>query len=104
MLVIVTDQQRADTMACYGDEWIETPNMNALASDSFVFENAYVTQPVYTPSRSSLLTGTYPHTNGLVRNGIALAPDARSIAEMVSPEYRRVHYGKWHLENDALRH
>ena len=101
VLVIITDQQRADTMACYGNDWIQTPNMNALADSSFVFQNAYVTQPVCTPSRSSLLTGTYPHTNGLLRNGIPLAPGARSIAEMVSPEYRRVHYGKWHLGNDA---
>ena len=101
ILVIITDQQRADTMACYGNDWIQTPNMNALAATSFVFENAYVTQPVCTPSRSTMLTGTYPHTNGLVRNSIALAPDALSIAEMVSPEYRRVHYGKWHLGNDA---
>ena len=101
ILVIITDQQRADTMACYGNDWIQTPNMNALAESSFVFENAYVTQPVCTPSRSTMLTGTYPHTNGLVRNSIALAPDALSIAEMVSPEYRRVHYGKWHLGNDA---
>ena len=101
ILVIITDQQRADTMACYGNDWIETPHMNALAAGSFVFQNAYVTQPVCTPSRSSMLTGTYPHTNGLVRNNIALAPDALSIAEMVSPDYRRVHYGKWHLGNDA---
>ena len=101
ILVIITDQQRADTMACYGNDWIQTPNMNALAASSFVFENAYVTQPVCTPSRSTMLTGTYPHTNGLVRNSIALAQDALSIAEMVSPEYRRVHYGKWHLGDDA---
>ncbi|MBT3941771.1 MAG: sulfatase-like hydrolase/transferase, partial [Chloroflexi bacterium] len=101
ILVIITDQQRADTMACYGNDWIQTPNMNALADGSFVFQNAYVTQPVCTPSRSTMLTGTYPHTNGLVRNSIALAPDALSIAEMVSPEYRRLHYGKWHLGNDA---
>ena len=101
ILVIITDQQRADTLACDGTDWSQRPNMNALADSSFVFQNAYVTQPVCTPSRSSLLTGTYPHTNGLLRNGIPLAPGARSIAEMVSPEYRRVHYGKWHLGNDA---
>ena len=101
ILVIITDQQRADTMACYGNEWIQTPNMNALANESFVFQNAYVAQPVCTPSRSTMLTGTYPHTNGLVRNGVALRAEALSIAELVPPDYRRVHYGKWHLGNDA---
>ena len=62
VLFIITDQQRFDTLRCYGNEWIQTPNLDALADRSFVFENAYVTQPVCTPARSSLLTGLYPHT------------------------------------------
>ena len=42
LVYIFTDQQRADTMAAYGNDWIETPNLNRLADESFVFENAYV--------------------------------------------------------------
>ena len=45
ILFVFTDQQRADTMACYGSMDIQTPNLNALAERSCVFENAYVRAP-----------------------------------------------------------
>ena len=38
LVVILSDQQRYDTMACYGNDWIQTPRLNALADESFVFE------------------------------------------------------------------
>ncbi len=41
LLFVFTDEQRYDTMACYGNDSIHTPNLNALAEESFVFENAY---------------------------------------------------------------
>jgi len=63
LLFIFTDEQRADTMAAYGNPHIEMPNLNQLASESVVFDQAYVTQPVCTPSRSSIMTGLYPHTS-----------------------------------------
>lgn len=101
ILIVITDQQRFDTLSCYGNQWIHTPNLNRLAEESFVFKNAYVTQPVCTPSRSSILTGLYPHTNGLVRNGISLNKETKTIAELVSSEYSRIYHGKWHLGNDS---
>ncbi|MBD3240515.1 MAG: sulfatase-like hydrolase/transferase [Chitinivibrionales bacterium] len=53
LLFIFTDEQRADTMAAYGNTRIHTPNLNRLAGTSTVFDHAYVTQPVCTPSRSA---------------------------------------------------
>ena len=46
IVFIFSDQQRYDSMKVYGNDWIKTPHLNALADESFVFENAYVTQPV----------------------------------------------------------
>ena len=62
LLFIWTDQQRFDTMKAYGNDRIKAPNLDKLAEKSVVFKNAYVTQPVCTPSRSSVMTGFYPHT------------------------------------------
>ena len=53
IVFIFSDQQRSDTLACYGNDWIKVPHLNKLADQSFVFENAYVTQPVCTPARAS---------------------------------------------------
>ncbi len=50
LVFMFSDQQRYDTMSCYGNEWINTPNLNAMADRSFVFQRAYVTQPVCTAS------------------------------------------------------
>ena len=46
IVFVFSDQQRQDTLACYGADWMNVPNLNALADESFVFENAYVAQPV----------------------------------------------------------
>ena len=102
LLFIFTDQQRFDTMACYGNHWIQTPNLNALAEESYVFENAYVTQPICTPARSSIMTGLYPHTNGCIQLNVPLKPETPTIAEMVSDEYHCAYYGKWHLGDELM--
>ena len=60
VVVILSDQQRWDTLACYGNDWIQTPRLNRLAEESAVFEAAYVTQPVCVPARASIMTGLYP--------------------------------------------
>lgn len=103
ILFILTDQQRQDSLACYGNDWIETPNLDSIADRSFVFENAYVTQPVCTPSRASIMTGLYPHAVGLHRNNIPLPSDCPTIAERISEDYYSAYFGKWHLGNDMIQ-
>ena len=103
ILFILTDQQRADTMACYGNTLINAPNLNALASQSFVFENGYVSSPVCTPSRSTIMTGLWPHVNGCLMNNIPLDDSVLTIADLLADEYRTAYYGKWHLGNEVIR-
>ena len=103
VVMIITDQQRADTMACYGNSVIKTPNLNLLAEESFVFENAYVSQPICTPSRSTLMTGLYPHATGGVRNNLPLDQDVETIAELAPSAYLTAYYGKWHLGDEVKR-
>ncbi len=61
LLVFLPDQQRTDTMACYGGTKVHAPALNKLASESVIFERAYVTQPICTPSRASLFSGLWPY-------------------------------------------
>ena len=87
-------------MACYGNGWIKTPNLNALSEESFIFERAYVSQPVCTPARATILTGLYPHTAGPTMNAMPLPPDTKTLAEYLPDGYTTAYFGKWHLGND----
>ena len=102
LIVFLPDQQRADTIACCGGEKVHAPNLNKLASESVVFSRAYVTHPVCTPSRSSLMTGTWPHTNGCTRNSVPLDRRFRVFPELMEDkDYRTAYMGKWHLGEEG---
>ncbi len=103
LLFIWTDQQRADTMQAYGNSAIHTPNFNNLTSESVVFQNGYVSQPVCTPSRSTVMTGLWPHTNGCVENNIPLSNETECFPELLAdPDYRTGYFGKWHLGDEIF--
>lgn len=102
ILFILTDQQRRDSMKAYGNNWIKTPNLNNLSEKSFVFENTYVTQPVCTPARASIMTGLYPQKTGLHRNNIPLDKNIQTIGDLINEDYYNVHMGKWHLGDDMI--
>ncbi|MHC4425798.1 MAG: sulfatase-like hydrolase/transferase [Planctomycetota bacterium] len=103
LLFIWTDEQRADTMAAYGNRKIHAPNLNKLAAESVVFEKAYVTQPVCTPNRSAVMTGLWPHTTGCIKNNVPLPRDVRCLPELLEDsEYRTAYMGKWHLGDEIF--
>jgi arylsulfatase A-like enzyme len=102
LILFLPDQQRADTLACYGGVKVHAPNLNKLASESVIFERAYVTHPVCTPSRSSLMTGTWPHINGCTRNSVPLDRRFRVFPELLADsDYRAAYMGKWHLGEEG---
>jgi arylsulfatase len=102
LVLFLPDQQRADTIACYGGARVHAPNLNKLASESVIFERTYVTHPVCTPSRSSLMTGTWPHTNGCTRNSVPLDGRFRVFPELMEDrDYRAAYIGKWHLGEEG---
>ena len=104
LLFLFTDQQRQDTLACYGNHTIKVPNLNRLASKSVVFHACYCTQPICTPSRGSLLTGLWPHTHGEYTNNVALGKNIPVLVEMLPKrKYYTAYFGKWHLGNEIFR-
>ena len=101
LVFIFSDQQRYDTMACYGNDWIKTPNINSLSEESMIMERAYVGQPVCTPARATITTGLHPHNAGPTVNVIPLPPNQKTIAEYLPSEYKTAWFGKWHLGDDG---
>jgi arylsulfatase A-like enzyme len=102
LILFLPDQQRADTLACYGGVKVHASNLNKLASESVVFERAYVTHPVCTPSRSSLMTGTWPHINGCTRNSVPLDRRFCLFPELMEDrDYHTAYMGKWHLGGEG---
>ena len=103
LLFLWTDEQRSDTMSVYGNRRIHTPNLNKLASESWVFKNAYVSQPVCTPSRSTVMTGRWPHTNSCTENNTPLPENVPCFPEILNdPDYRTGYFGKWHLGDEIF--
>ena len=103
LLFLWTDEQRADTMAAYGNRKIHAPNLNKLAGESVVFRNAYVAQPVCTPDRSTVMTGLWPHTSGCTTNNVPLPDDVPCLNEILADaDYRTGYMGKWHLGDEIF--
>lgn len=102
LLFLWTDEQRADTIAAYGGRY-RTPALDRLASESVVFDRAYVSQPVCTPSRSTVMTGLWPHQAGTVNNNIPLRAGTRAMPELLGDSaYRTAYMGKWHLGDEIF--
>ncbi len=98
ILWICTDQQRFDTLGCYGNEFVKTPNINMLAEKGVLFNLAYSQSPVCTPSRASFLTGRYPRTTRCRQNGQAMPADEMLITKLLADEgYNCGLSGKLHI-------
>ena len=80
ILFIVIDQWRADALGCAGNDVLKTPTLDRLAADGVLFRRHFVQAAPCGPSRAALLTGTYQHNNGVMRNGTPLARRFTNLA------------------------
>ncbi len=98
ILLIYADQMRADCMGCSGNPDIQTPNIDRLAGEGVMFEEAFTSYPLCTPFRASLLTGKYAHRTGVYSNHFPIDPDQPSLATCLNAAgYSSGYIGKWHL-------
>lgn len=97
-----SDQQRADTCGCYGQELDITPHLDRFAEEGIRYEHAFSPQPVCGPCRALFQTGLYPTTTGCFRNNVALPLDAKTLGHYFTDAgYETAYVGKWHLASDG---
>ncbi len=103
-IVIFADDQGYGDMGCYGSRKLKTPAWDRMAAEGMKFTDFYVTAPVCTPSRSSLVTACYPRRVGMHQHVLfphskkGLNPDEITIAEVLKGAgYATACVGKWHL-------
>ncbi|MFW6313034.1 MAG: sulfatase [Spirochaetota bacterium] len=94
IVFILTDQQRYDTIAALGFDYMETPNLDRLATEGVSFDRCYITAPSCVPSRASLFQGYYPHTTGVYKNGDRWTTSW--VSDLADAGYRCVNVGKMH--------
>ena len=100
VLLIMTDQHRADHLGFGGNPVVQTPALDALAARSMRFTSSFVTNPLCQPNRCSILTMRYPSVHGTRHNGIALDWDANTfVRRLRSSGYRTGLVGKGHFQN-----
>jgi arylsulfatase A-like enzyme len=99
IILITADQLRKDALGCYGNQIIQTPNLDQLAASSIQFDRAYTASPWCLPSRCALATGLYPHNNGAYSNfrDCQLDPQIPNLYNTLhAAGYLAAHIGKCH--------
>lgn len=98
IILVCSDQHRASSIGAYGNPVCRTPSLDRLAGQGVLLERCFAQNPVCSPSRASIMTGTFNRRNGVVRNGIPLRRDLPTIADLLGARgYSTAAVGKMHL-------
>lgn len=102
IVFLLTDDQRFDALGAMGNDIIQTPHLDRLASEGTVFTNAFVTTSICAISRASIVTGQFARRHGIVDFSTALTPEQFADtfpARLRAAGYRTAFVGKWGLGN-----
>lgn len=103
ILFITTDHLRYDTLGYTGDDVIQTPAIDRLASESMRMNNCFVQNPVCAPSRATFMTGRYPKNHGVRWNGSRLSENEVTMIEhFKSHGYKTACVGKHHIGQEKF--
>jgi arylsulfatase A-like enzyme len=98
IVFIMADDHAASAISCYGSGLNATPHIDRLAQEGMRLDHCYVTNSICTPSRASILTGTYNHVNGVTTLTTDLDNRLPNVARYLQASgYQTGMFGKWHL-------
>jgi arylsulfatase A-like enzyme len=120
VILILADDLGIGGLHCYGNEWLETPNIDRLHEEGMHFSNGLAAYPTCKPSRAALLTGQYGPRTGVYRvknsygdenkarlvipkNGNLSTEKINLAKAFKSAGYTTAMYGKWHVSNDKQK-
>jgi arylsulfatase A-like enzyme len=107
ILLLLTDDQRADCLGCAGHPLLKTPHIDKLAAQGVLFNNAFVTTAICCISRASIVTGQYARHHRVPDFATPLPPEALSrtfFALLRQMGYRIGGFGKWGIGGPAPKH
>jgi len=111
ILLILTDQQRVDTISAFGSAFgVQTPHIDSLVNEGASFMDCHCTAPVCSPSRATLMTGLFPAEAGMASNLFTpgcppLDPARPGLAKHLrAAGYETAYHGKWHLGGSIESH
>jgi arylsulfatase A-like enzyme len=98
IIFIMADDHAAHAMSCYGSYRNSTPNLDRIADEGMRLDNCFCTNSICTPSRAAILTGKYPHMNGVITFNALSANQVTFPQLLRTSGYYTAMVGKWHLD------
>lgn len=102
VLLVMSDQQRADTLGFRRQTPCRTPHMDRLAREGVSFDKAMTPCPLCLPSRAALFTGHYPHENDMLDNTLSALTECQLLDTFRAGGYQVNYAGKWHLGRENI--
>lgn len=103
VIYVLCDQLRAQSLGCYGDYDVSTPNLDLLAEEGVLFENAVASTPLCTPARGNMMTGRFVYDHTASGHDYHLTHDIPFVSDLFNQnDYRTMYFGKWHLDGSHI--